>query len=707
MNILECYNKEIRSKINELESKSLSPNTRIEVETRFKDVTFNILERVRADLMLKCKCKMKEIHSTDYYSSNIRKTLTVIPIVSSDRDASIGINYQPITLIKRPYWSIDLNSYPISVVISTETKVISKQSKESSKVFIKRFDSIRAKHRWELTAYNGIISIDFTQITETRKGSRPLTRYEIGAVINGSVNLISLRCLGIISTYIMQLIFNTNKIYTIQDRSCIVDTFNYLTQDICMNVMTLYQNPVVKARNLKRDDCVWGGLLGGEVNYIVTPTIKGKQKLLIIHKTGVWFVSPPLEINRLTSDSPGKEYEGTILDGTYSPLQSCYLPFDVIAYKGDNMQNKPLFNRLEICDRLIYVLQEFLANELTINFKPYIPIGTTMRHLHIALDRISDMTASLPYKTNGLAFVPTEVGYVSSTEVGDEHLHNCDNDRVLTKFPDICKIKLWEHITIDLRVDWVLGRDVPAKLLVYNSDNKCLIPFVGTYLYPLNLVTQVDWSHPIINSIPSGTIVEFSPQLRKGIIILQPCAIRKDKTYPDNKSLAESLWEDINKPLTLECLSDENTLSLAHYYHDRIRTHLHTLIPQGVHIYKGDEKKTPMCLLLFDIFIDPKTQIDSFKSNGGGRVLFLMLDIDAVKLLVSKLGRRFTLGKSNFEFHSDTGKLEIDDKSTYPVCMRNLGFNNLNVFAATDEQFLFDPAKDYTSMFVYGCGTIS
>ncbi|CAH6418654.1 mRNA capping enzyme [uncultured virus] len=576
-------------------------DTQIEVEVRFEDVVIGVFERVKQGLLKRTPARI--IQSTDYIANGVRRTLLAVPVEPTAGEKEAGVRtmrYQPVSIVKTQLWTHKSEEYPLKLVVSTERQV--KEAVVTSDASYRTgADLIRSKQRWEFGYYPGNeILVHLTHVTQEEKGQPPSSRFEIEAEINGPITKESLDKLDrVVTPLLMPLIYDTRFLYTKAQRLAVVNDYNRILGLPESKDGKLNHEAMVQARNLKRRDCVWGGLLGGAINYAITVKAEGLRKQLMVHDTGIYLLFPPREINRVTPNIQGFENAiGTILDGEHIPPERrvgkgleikapvYYLPFDVMAYNGNiSVQSKSLFDRLSIRDIFARRFSP-TSLDLVVAIKEFVPLGKSVEELEAAIAHVKATVRELPYKTDGFMVTPIEAPYNPHSD------HVPLHKRILTELPDTCKLKEWEELTADMRVEWVLDGDAPGILLVNRQIRTPgkkprveRVRWAGNSYNPFDPTTQVIWNSPVLRGIPSGSVVEFGPRLAADheTILLQAIRVRTDKAEPNREEIVNDVWDDINNPLELATLEGK-TLALAFQWHNRIKKALFEDIPEGANV---------------------------------------------------------------------------------------------------------------------------
>jgi hypothetical protein len=277
--------------------------------------------------------------------------------------------------------------------------------------------------------------------------------------------------------------------------------------------------------------------------------------------------------------------------GNYPDINHYYLPFDTLVYKGVDVTSLSLKQRRDFLSPL-FKLEPLIINNkssLILENKPFIYFQESPSTFYKAIKQILSYKTS--YVTDGLIFTPNNCVY--------NPLSDKFNDRVLTKYPDICKWKPLEELTID----FAYCISPSGRHLCYSVGNKN-IPFKGDKINPFDSETQVDWMHKIFEDLPLDTVVEFEIKMVHGVpyeneqgrYVLKPKKIRWDKKYPNGKKTVDDVWKDIHDPISIATLKGED-LRLVRKYHNKIKRKLFNDVIEGSNLidigsgYGGDIEK--------------------------------------------------------------------------------------------------------------------
>ena len=360
------------------------------------------------------------------------------------------------------------------------------------------------------------------------------------------------------------------------------------------------------ARNLKYGDIVTEGLIGGKYSYNVTIKADGVHKLLLFYGSGVWLVYPPHDFN-LIAVSPGLLYiNGVMFDGEDVPPENrkedckidskhLYIPFDTCLFpikdssntsliKSSNIQTKNQDERLQKAIEILTNPKLHLDKVgITVITKEFIPLGNSFESMATAVLKLNEVKDTLCYGTDGFMFTPINARYNTGTNSLPIY------DRVLTKHPDICKLKLWKDLTIDLYTN--IDSNPPS--LIGRGINNILTPFIGTSKYPFDPAVNLYNKRKFFDNMKSSGIVEYKPKVREVIIgeeinkiyLLKPLKLRPDKTQPNRTDIAGAVWEDINDPIDIATFEGK-TFRLHRHALNKVKRDLYATIPNKADIFE-------------------------------------------------------------------------------------------------------------------------
>lgn len=506
---------------------------------------------------------------------------------------------------KQRIQDFELPEYDIRVSVNREDNLT---PTEIPQPFIP--DVVRERTRHSFTLANGLIQVDMTEVMMRAEDKVVRPRYEVELEYLGRVN--DLPIFEEHMSLIFRFLRGTNLVYTntIKNR-LIMDSIKILGG---ARPDMIDKDVLVEARNIKRRDLVWGGIVGNrETSYLITFKADGLRKMLIIHATGIWLVYPPFEFNlvlNLSLNVPQLDkllggFAGTIFDGelvTPKPeankqVAYWYLAFDCLSFRGNAaIQNQGYAQRQQVVNAIAGAMKTQI---LTIDTKDTKEIKTPLDFFNLVAEFL-DKRATLDYNEDGLIFVPANIKYNPHSEKYKLH------DRSLVRIPDICKWKGVEDITIDFAIKRVepQGTQNRLELYSYDEESETMVPFVGDIINPLT-PDMIDHDNPLTLNKPTNLVVEYEwvplpgPLLEfqdKRFGIFRPRRIRYDKSGPNRLSIALDDWEDIMNPITEEDIRGES-LMMVFSYHNRIKKGLYHVIPRGSNIldigsgYGGDVSK--------------------------------------------------------------------------------------------------------------------
>lgn len=489
------------------------------------------------------------ISQTSHFPNNVRKITT-----TQQGDLPEKIEWQT----KKNLTTLDLNEFDIRISVNLEfpTEPVKDEAYPSL---------IRERIRHSFVT--NLVRIDLTEIISVKK-LEGKSSFEVEVEFVGERQKLNL--FNSFVEEIFKILKGTNLIYSNSVKnSLIVDliqTVNTNSQNRNFNKFNLTNAILVKARNIKRKDLVFGGIVGNEnTTYCVTYKADGVRKLLIIHPSGIWLIFPPFEFNLIFKTHPIiKSLSISIFDGELLS-DGRYLAFDTISLKRtSDVQSKTYLQRLAFC--------QYLTTIFNLNFivetKETHEITNSKQFFTIIREMLSKKD-SLTYKEDGLIFTPTHSFY-------NPHSDNLEmRQRSLTLNPDVCKYKS----SLDITIDFMIMKNLNGiSLYSYDDVRKQNVLFEGDEINPFSQ-DMIEFNHEIISEIPSEKIVEFEFINNK----FRPRKVRNDKSGPNKLTIALDDWKDIMNPILREDI-EGRSLDLAIAYHNRIKSELFRNLPKNSHI---------------------------------------------------------------------------------------------------------------------------
>lgn len=504
-----------------------------------------------------------EISNVEYLNNNIRK----ITIYKEDTQKVL---FQRKVNIK----NFDLYEYNVRISVNKEENL------EPIERYNIELTRIRERHSFKISQS---VRADLTMV---RKFASVETQYLNYEVELECLNFNYLKDFEQQLQQIFKILYGTNIIYTNTIKSKLIIDINLLLNSKRKN--SIDKTVLVEARNIKRRDLVYGGIVGNQsisnpnllvknrrknltgngTNYMITYKADGLRKMLIIHDTGVWLVYPPYEYNLVLQDQQIiNNFNKTIIDGELvkqlKDKQTLYwfLGFDCLFYKGKNIQTElPYTERINF----IKIITKSIRNsDITVDIKRTEEIVTPKDFFYLVSDFLKDRY-KLEYPTDGLMFIPIDTHY------NPKNQNIPLKERVLTRLPDICKWKEGKDITID----FAIGRDQKNNIILYSyseQENQNVV-FRGNERFPLTS-DMIDHRNRLTANLPNNIIVEYEWNQN----VLRPRKIRYDKSSPNRLSVALDNWEDIMDPITERDIKGE-TLMFSNFYRDRVKYSLYQFI---------------------------------------------------------------------------------------------------------------------------------
>lgn len=564
--------------------KSHSPESVIEIETRFHGINYRIFTRIFTALSQRDDLTHTDEVSIDLIIGGVRYSATEY---DPPRD---GFKYGVRAITKTQLYAFDDPNYDLKTAVSLETPTTATGHHEL-KSLETQAEMIRHKDRRSFTL--GQIRIDMTKVVSKKQKQTPQTNYEIEAEIIGEITDGSILVLNGTVDALIKMVRGDGLLYTTPERNEVCRAFNTIlgvrAQPFTRGAETLSHGVISQARNLKSPDCVYGQLVGGPFRYSMTVKAHGDRKQLIIHSTGVWLVYPPDNFElvfRFTRIGPDiQRVFGTIIDGenllaharidTEIRARNLFTPFDCMAVGGSReIQSRDLFERQRIALEILGFLPTS-STSIRIQAKEFLEI--TLENVFTVTRQLT--SKSLPFKTDGFLITPINSPYLVDTVTVPLH------ERQLAKQPDICKLKPWEELTIDFLYVLTSSGEKNGTLMINRREGGAetkQVPFTGSRRFPFDPITQVDWTHPMFETFPSGVIIEMGPyHTETSEIRLRPVLIRENKTQPNRDEIARAVWDDINRPLRLETFEGRTFDLLFQYHNTEKRTILEQIAPDS------------------------------------------------------------------------------------------------------------------------------
>lgn len=477
-----------------------------------------------------------------------------------------------------------------------------------------------------------------------------ITKFELELELIGLPTMESLREFNRGAEDLFKIAYGTDELYTLDELHHLNRQVNNILSrgDKTLNPNTIKRKFFNDGRNLRDSDLVIGGIVGNRnMEYTVTDKADGLRKILTFDRAGLWILFPPHEYNLVMRNPKMGALSNFIMEGEYLPDRARLKHSDGEMIDKRFQKKHVIFiydilssldhgigvQKLPHVERMRQVLTHGVLDRL--NNYPNIHVGHKQFRGFYTNDFFSTMSDTfvqlemLPYKTDGLMFIPEQAPY-NPWEGKKKPL---SRDRNLTKYPDICKWKPAEELTIDLKVK----SSEDGGINVYSIRDEGEVEFKGTNINPL--IRGVDPNDPVLNDngrIRDGAIVEFgyNPHWENSTEFngyspyqLEARKVRFDKTSPNSFDVVEDTWDLAHNPLTIKTLTGQGT-KLVRKYHNNVKANLWKSIPKDSVVLDigigagGDITKQGHLSKVYGV--DPSEQnlakfrkrLDKFKSAG-------------------------------------------------------------------------------------------
>lgn len=426
----------------------------------------------------------------------------------------------------------------------------------------------RVKNR--KTFYFDKIKVDCSVVDKTMK-SNVQTSYEIeieALEVTGD-NLLSYKdnnkCILTIMSDMLE------QINSILMEYVVIRTFNKATDSRPQD--RIYTRALSNARDLKKGDITTDGFVSG--NYVLTVKADGVRTILYIDVYGIWKIQTSREEDTVQkiADSADK------LKSVFPIFLDCeevfdemnetevYIPFDVIVLKSKEVQKLPLIadpplkSRYGYLNKIAGVLQE----KINVTLKPYIRLGQTTESVTQAFRQVADFAKRQRYENDGYIASPIKEQYLNPVPRGNS---------VLSNHAEICKIKPWEKLSIDIVYKAALDR-----VFVTSSEGK-LIEFHGTDKNKFSVFENLDvsdWPDPTQEG-SDMQVVEVAPRREPdGTIVMYPYRLRHDKILPNGERVAKAVWDSLFDHVSADTVLGKD-LKLVRMYHNDVKRYTLSMI---------------------------------------------------------------------------------------------------------------------------------
>jgi hypothetical protein len=501
--------------IYDIESEIESNKSPLEIEARLRNLTEKQIGLLR-DYAEKSNMKRSDSFTIDYYVDNKR--------ITQEDDKYYFI-------IKKEIFRKILFSPPKDIKISISTESEKKPAKEP-----KNFSRKRIKDR---TSYED----DNLRLDITKVDDNGVLRTEVELEVIDSQKFDKDKFFpAIINIYDQMKDMDTELISYLNEK---------LLQKISDNEKDIY-SILSRARDLLIRDMTKQGLLN---NYTIALKADGVQKMMIF-KGAKTFLFYPNQGFLYLADYKNPSWDNCVLMGEwveksrhqYEEYDYLFLPFDILVYQDRDVRRDNYLKRLSY---LTSFYDNTFANTHLLK-KPYLSPGKDIVSFYSACRQILDLEKEVKFSTDGIIFTPIDSPYLT---LGQKLPQKGENkQRILSKFPDVCKYKSPENLTIDFLV---------KSDGLYIKEGK----FKGTKRYPF------DKKNYQVEDKYLNKIVEFEPNLSGRDIVYYPRAIRTDKKFPNRLKQSLDIWSLVHNPIKIDTIRGES-VQLMRRYHNKIKEEL-------------------------------------------------------------------------------------------------------------------------------------
>jgi hypothetical protein len=564
----------------------------LEVELRFKDVAPTEFFRISDYLKNSEEFKDGIIENTTDYSigserfSLIHETDTVKQIKKSNFAKKDDDD-----------WNTRLN-----VNVEEEKRLdpnFTRKDLEKSKY-------VREKERVSYVRKDETFKVDVTKISTLDKN---LNRYKKIVTHECEIEFIKLNPASVKdAASVVAEIFNVKQrselAYTEAQKRTMIEFLNKTLKGINNKKDFLDHTYMPQARNLKFEDLVYGGIIGNETRYTITMKADGERQQLFFYNGQIWMIFPSYDFNLIAIVTGGfaQKTHGYLIEGEDIPrikrkkwnkveTLHMFIPFDLLlqpVFVGNNrskikvsdeIQEKDHTLRLERARSVIKSLgKNFVQTGITFVDKEFIQVGDTFESLSEARLKILALEKESPYETDGAIITPDNFRY----NIGSDGYPI--EKRVLSSMPDICKLKPWKKLTIDLKID---KKDGNINLLAMGRSE--LENFSGSFRNAFSVKNNIDKRSKLFETVKQDQIVEFKPRKAKRgderVTVLLPFNIRHNKTIPNRTDYAAAIWDDISDPITDDIFRG-NSDRLQRKSFNLIKKDLYRNIPEDADVFE-------------------------------------------------------------------------------------------------------------------------
>lgn len=386
----------------------------------------------------------------------------------------------------------------------------------------------RIKKRWSNYAIDGPLQpfrIDLTMVKSYPENGYEKTSYEVELELINKEGVTYKKDFVPAIKYMLSLIQDSDIPISVSGMNDVIKTYNQLFhEDITEEKkrkpskqkydnrykFDLY-NPLIKPINFVSK-------VFTETNdYTVTDKADGQRKMLYVRDDGMYLLYPPVSISKFSSK--GNDYQESIFDGELINIDGTkkFLIFDVLFFKKSDMRKLPFKQRLSIINNL-----NFRENVVTKVFY------TPPKNFFVRNNTILDLIPDKEYENDGLIF----------NNLNEDYSRNAK----------IYKWKPKELLTIDFKLKKVTVKSAKELNLDYQPDAFTLNVFSNHKLTRFSEYPKIY----IDSEASDGQVIEF--YWNYNTEEFEFLRERNDRENPNTYYTAKSIWNDIQKPITIDSI---------------------------------------------------------------------------------------------------------------------------------------------------------
>lgn len=470
-------------------------------------------------------------------------------------------------------------SIPIKYALSQEVKI--------SQSFRTHEEFILVRRNYRNTFNFKYVNLDITKTEEFNpKTKTNSVMYSAEVELFDKTEPIG-RVYEFVKESLISKVLDTNILYTQSEKTKIAQIYNKCLQAKTPDLSDFdFKSTLATARNLKIKDLTTNGI-GSK--YTITIKCDGIQCILMKCRYGMYLISTNF-MNKLSS----KEYDETFIIIGENISNKLFVVFDTLFYENNN-KVIVIDSTTDSHHKRIETAKIFNSdNKINVVHKKFFPCGTSVKSLASAFKKAQE------YKIPG---VETDGFIVTPEESPFKPLGMFQNlkTRVLHLFPDICKIKFFEDLTVDVKVEngKIISR-MPFSFTDENYDSKSISGYSG--------VVEL---RPTIDNKTKNIVLVFN-------------RTREDKIYPNSIIIFEDVWKDIKNPLTPDVLLGKDFSRLFHQ-NNKIKN----LLISGI--------STPEQTVVLDIGSGKGGDLGKYKSSGIKHLILVEPDEVNIKELKKRI----------------------------------------------------------------------